>query len=238
MKNFVWNLLYNLGYDISRARKTRFAAGGLTYEVDRCSVGRTPQGEMTAAGAIAMIQEKQLRDLRVLDICCGVGIVGLTLFARLGKDIVRDVTLADINIFNLNSLRRTLEINHLDHLMGDRISCHLSDGLSHVPRDKQFDLIVSNPPHYFIPSRTKGGLSPGRLGTYDAEWSFHRSFYQECHRFLTGRGEVWFLENSAGASEGLLLPFIEANAALKYRGQVREPLDPTFFWMMTQRAPL
>jgi methylase of polypeptide subunit release factors len=236
VKNLVWNFFYKLGYDISRARKTRFSAGGLTYEIDRCSVGRTPQGEMTASGAIALIRDRGLRDLHLLDICCGVGIVGLTLFTRLGRDVVREVALADINIFNLNSLRRTLEINQLDQLIGGAIACHLSDGLRHVPRDRKFDLIVSNPPHYFIPSRTKDGLSPGRLGTYDEGWAFHRSFYQDCHHFLSDRGEVWFLENSAGASEQQLLPFIEANTALRYQGQVREPLDPTFFWMITGRA--
>jgi len=236
MKNLIWNFFYNLGYDISRARKSRFTTGGLNYEVDPCSVGRTPQGEMTAQGAIAMIKERQLRDLKILDICCGVGIVGLTIFSRLGKEaIVKHVALADINIFNLNSLRRTLAVNRLDHLLGDRISCYLSEGLSHIPRGEKFDLIVSNPPHYFAPDRTKDGLSPGRLGTYDAGWSFHKSFYDECHHYLTNRGEVWFLENSAGATEEVLLPFIEANGSLRYEKQVREPLDPGFFWMITRK---
>jgi methylase of polypeptide subunit release factors len=237
MKNLIWNVFYNFGYDISRARKSRFTISGLTYEVDPCSVGRTPQGEMTAEAAITMIKERQLRDLKVLDICCGVGIVGMTIFSRLGKELtVKQVALADINIFNLNSLRRTLAVNHLDHLLGDRIACYLSEGLSHIPRGERFDLIVSNPPHYFVPDRTKEGLSPGRLGTYDAGWSFHKSFYEECHEYLTDKGEVWFLENSAGASEEVLLPFIEANASLRYEKQIREPLDPGFFWMITRRA--
>ncbi len=236
MKNQIWNFFYNHGYDISRARKSRFAIAGLTYEVDPCSVGRTPQGEMTADGAIAMIRQRQLRDLKVLDICCGVGIVGMTIFSKLGNEAVKHVALSDINIFNLNSLRRTLALNHLDHLLGERIACYLSEGLSQVPRGEKFDLIVSNPPHYFVTDRTKDGLSPGRLGTYDAGWSFHQSFYEQCHEYLTDRGEVWFLENSAGATEEVLLPFIQLNSALKYEKQIREPLDPGFFWMITRKA--
>lgn len=237
MKNLIWNFFYNLGYDISRARKTRFTVGGVAYEVDPCSVGKTPQGELTAEGAIRMIRERQLRDLRILDICCGVGIVGLTVFTRLEKEgIVARAAFADINIFNVNSLRRTLGVNQLSHLLGDRITAYLSDGLAHLPPEEKFDLIISNPPHYFVPNRTRDGLSPGRLGTYDDDWNFHRDFYRQCHEHLTERGEVWFLENSAGATEETLLPFIQANDRLRYVRQIPEPLGQGFFWMITEKA--
>jgi 16S rRNA G1207 methylase RsmC len=104
---------------------------------------------MTAEGAIRMIRQRQLSDLSILDICCGVGIIGLTVFSRLNKEgLVKEVAFAAINIFNLHSLAKTLT-HHLGSLLGNRIKYWLSDGLKHIPRDQKFDLILSNPPHYF-----------------------------------------------------------------------------------------
>ncbi len=238
MKQFIKKLFNTFGYEISRIQ-TQFKISGIQYEVDPCSVGETPQGEMTAKGAIRMIRERQLKNLKILDICSGVGIVGLTLFSELRKDsIVKEVAFADINIFNLNSLHRTLRVNHLDQLLGNQIRYYLSDGLNHIPRDEKFDIIVSNPPHYFGQSFNKKDtpLSPSRLGTYDAGWNFHKSFYRQCHDYLTERGEVWFLENDFVANEKDFLLFIEDNDKLKYVKEVKEPLDLRFFWMITQKT--
>lgn len=239
MKHLIKVFLGGFGYEISRVRRNRFVISGIQFEVDPCSVGKTPQGEMTAEGAIRIIRGRQLKDLKILDICCGVGIIGLIIFSKLSEDaIVKEVAFADINIFNLNSLHRTLRINHLDQLLGNRIRSYLSDGLKHIPRDEKFDIIVSNPPHYFGQDRIKdkNSLSTNRLSTYDANWDFHKFFYGQCHDYLADGGEVWFLENSSAASENDFLPFIEANAQLKYVGNAREPLDPRFFWMITRKA--
>jgi tRNA1(Val) A37 N6-methylase TrmN6 len=194
---------------------------------------------MTARGAIHMIRERQLNGLNILDICCGVGIVGLTVFVNLRKaEIIKAAAFADINIFNLNSLHKTLKKNHLENLIGNQIRSYLSDGLKHIPQKEQFDLIISNPPHYFGKERIKDkkSLSPGRLGTFDAGWDFHRAFYQRCHHYLSEKGEVWFLENSSAAGEEDFLPFIVANDQLTYRGKVEESSDPRFFWMITQKS--
>jgi 16S rRNA G1207 methylase RsmC len=199
----------------------------------------TPEGEMIAEGAVSMIRERQLRNLKILDIGCGVGIIGLTIFSKLNKDMpVRQVAFADINIFNINSLHRTLSINNLEHLLGERLISYLSDGLKHIPHDEKFDIIVSNPPHYLgqDPVKGKNAFLPGGLGTYDADWAFHKSFYRQCHDYLTEGGEVWFLENSSSTTEKDFLPFIEANAQLKYIKKIQEPLNPRFFWMITRKA--
>lgn len=239
MKQLIRTGLNALGYEVQRKRNDRhtFTIGEVTYEVDPCSVGQTPQGELTAEAAIRMIKERGLKNLRILDVCCGVGIIGMTIFSRLRREsLVEEVGFIDINIFNLNSLHRTLKLNRMDQLLGNKIKYWLSDSLNNIPVEEKFDLIVSNPPHFFAEDRTAESLSPGTLGTYDADWSFHKSFYDQCHKYLTGRGEVWFLENGDGATESDLLPFIEANPGLKYVEQISEPLDPTFFWMITRKV--
>ncbi len=226
--------LHRLGYE-TRKRDRRFKVAGLTYAPDPCSVGLTPQGELTGRAAARMIAERDLRELRVLDLCCGEGIVGLTLFRESGQR-VRALHLADINIFNLNSLHRTLALNGLDGMRREgRIRTWLSDGLQNIP-PTPYDIIVSNPPHVFRPDHTSEGLSPGALGTYDADWAFHRAFYAVCHDYLSERGEVWFLENGAAATPETFVGYIRANPRLAYRRDFVEPNDAGFFWMITGRA--
>ena len=239
MKQLIKSMFHTLGYEIRRVRKEerQFIISGIIYDVDSCSVGRTPQGELTAEAAVRMIRERGLQNLRILDVCCGVGIIGLTMFSKLRDEaIIQKAAFVDINIFNLNSLQRTLKINHLDNLLGDRIHFWLSDSLNCVPDGEKFDLIVSNPPHFFSEDHTANPLSPGRLGTYDADWSFHKSFYSRCHQYLTERGEVWFLENGDAVTARDLLPLIEANPELEYVEEFKEPLDPVFFWMISKKV--
>jgi len=237
MKKLLNVLLNPLGLEVVREKITEFEIAGIHYSVDGCSVGLTPQGERTGLGAVRLIQERGFKQLKILDICCGVGIVGLTIYAKLHQtDHVSMVAFADINIFNINSLKRTLSINGLETEIGSKFLYWLSDGLKSVPENVKFDLIVSNPPHFLIPDFKKNDFSPGRLGGFDPQWSFHRDFYQACDRHLSERGEVWFLENSEGAQESDLLPFITANKALRYVRRIDEPLLPGFFWMITQRV--
>lgn len=215
-----------------------FTINEIKFWVEPCSVGLTPQGEITAKGAVRMIRERKLRDLKILDICCGVGIIGLTIYSTLrNESIIKETVFSDINIFNLNSLHKTLSINKLNTLLDNKIRTYLSDGLNHIPKDEKFDIIVSNPPHLFGKSFSKEDtpLTPNRLGTYDPDWNFHRDFYRQCHDFLRENGEIWFLENGRYSSENDFLPLIEKNANLKFVQKITEPLDPRFFWLITKR---
>ena len=242
MKKLVRKLAGSLGYDIVRISSPTshlFTIGDVKYVADPCSVGQTPQGERTALGAIRMIGERQLKQLRILDICCGVGIIGLTMYSTLRKtSAITGAAFADINVFNLNSLHKTLGANNLGKLVGDEIHVWLSDGLSHIPEGERFDIIVSNPPHFFSKAFSEQDLplSPHVLGTFDAGWDFHKAFYSKCQDYLTESGEIWFLENGEGARDSDLLPFINANNALQYVKTIDEPLLPGFFWMITKRA--
>lgn len=220
-------------YDLIRKGITEFAIGKIKYVVDPFSVGHTQHGEITARGAIRMIKERGLNNLSILDVGCGVGIIGLTIFSEL-NEVVKEASFADINIFNLNSLKRILKKNN--HILeNNRINFWLSDVLKNIPTDKKFDIIISNPPHFYTESFTKNSLSPKALGDYDADWGFHKDFYADCDKHLTETGEVWFLENGAAAQEDDFLPFIRLNPNLQYVKKISEPLEPTFFWMVTRK---
>lgn len=239
MKRMIKSVLNALGYEVRRKPPSlkQFSVGDIKYECDPCSIGWEPQGEGTAEGAIRMIRERQLYDLKVLDVCCGVGVIGLTIFSRLcNEGVVKEIALSDINVFNINSLERTLRVNQLDKLVPDQIRYWLSDSLKHIPHGARFDVIVSNPPHFWAKRHSDQQLPPNRLAMYDADWSFHKSFYARCHEHLTNRGEVWFLENGDAAQSSDFLPYIEANSELKFIDHFPEPLLPGFFWMITRKA--
>ena len=239
MKQLIKSAFNTMGYEVRRIipPQNRFTVGKITYDVDPCSVGHEPQGELTGKGAIRFIRERGLRELSILDMCCGVGVIGLTIFSELrAESIVNKAGFADINIFNLNSLQRTLKINNLDQLIGTEINYWLSDSLKNIPPDQKFDLIVSNPPHFFSEDHTANLLIPSRLAMYDANWSFHKSFYSRCHEYLTERGEVWFLENGDAVKAEGLRPMIDDNPRLEYVGEMTEPGDPVFFWMFSKKV--
>ena len=210
-------LFRHFGYQICKLPRLEFTIGKVNYCVDPASVGQTPQGEITARGFVRMAKEQQRRDLKVLDICCGVGIIGLTIFSELSAEgVVKQIAFSDINIFNIHSLERTLKINQFDSLVGDKIHYWLSDGLHHIPR-QEFDIIVSNPPHIYLEEYADNWLSAPRLGTFDAGWQFHKAFYRDCHHYLAPGGEVWFLEYGKAASDSDFLPYIKQNQHLSYR---------------------
>jgi methylase of polypeptide subunit release factors len=211
--------------------KDGFTVDGIHYCADPCSVGLTPHGQITGSSAANMIRSRGLSDLHVLDLCCGTGLVGVTMLAHLPDEaIIREMSFADINIFNITSIQKTIKTN--PSLQRRRITTYLSDVLKHIPPELRFDLIVSNPPHFDFEPFTEVTLKPGTLGTFDPGWQFHREFYATCTEYLTPAGEVWFLENRRTSPEATLRQLVEETPALKLVETFDDPQDPTVFWMV------
>lgn len=215
-----------------------FELDGVTYHPEPCSVGLTPHGRVTGASATQMIRERGFSNLRVLDICCGVGIAGMTMLSLLrGERRISRMTLADINVFNIASVEKTLAMGSRDLFREYEINVVLSDGLKYLERAQEFDLIISNPPHYRSDPNYSVELEPSVLGTYDSDWGFHRSFYESCPDYLSDGGEVWFLEARDAASERDLIEMVEANPRLDLLGCEDDPSDPRVYWMMSRCRP-
>lgn len=84
--------------------------------------------------------------------CCGVGIVWPDDAVGVGRQRERrsDVV-CDINVFNLNSLEKTLEGLDSAKVGNVEFEVLLSKNLAGIPTRGQFDLVVSNPPHFDAP---------------------------------------------------------------------------------------
>ncbi len=216
-----------------------FNVRGIHYYPDPCSVGLTAGGEVTGASAADLVRERGMSGLHVLDICCGVGLVGLTMLACLKDDPERRVesmSLADINIFNLNSIERTLQTNPSERWGDVPVRTFLTDGLKNIEPGNQFDLIVSNPPHFFLKNFSEVPLQPDVLGTNDAGWRFHKEFYAVAAEYLSPGGEVWFLENHLAECDDQLVQMAKDAAGLELVDVFDDRRESTLFWVMTRRA--
>ena len=228
-------LLKFTNYEISQKYVNFFLIEDFKYFSNKCSVGKTPQGEIAAKSIVKFIKEKKLLNLDLLDICCGTGIVGLTVFNLLKNTEYKlnSLTLADINIFNIDSIKKTLILNNYEK---EKINCLLSDSLNHLDPSIKFDLIVSNPPHIEKKKQSleNDNLSADDLGTYDYKFAFHENFYSISHKYLKSNGEIWFFENGVDAAEDDFLKFINLNKKLNYYKKSIDCFDSRFFWMFSK----
>jgi methylase of polypeptide subunit release factors len=122
----------------------------------------------------------------VFEWCAGPGFIG---FSMLAHEQCETLCLADINPDAVAACRRTVAANKLE----DRVTVYLSDNLKSIPKSEQWDLVVSNPPHfvdrYF-----------GNLRAHDPDWRIHREFLSTVEPFLMPGAVIILQENSAGAT--------------------------------------
>src|SRR5262249_50910480 len=78
---------------------------------------------------------------RAFEWCAGPGFIGFSLLAH---GLCETLCLADINPEAVRACQRTIA----DHALSDRVSVYCSDNLRDIPKSEQWDLVVSNPPHF------------------------------------------------------------------------------------------
>jgi 16S rRNA G966 N2-methylase RsmD len=136
---------------------------------------------------------------RVYELCSGPGFIGFSLLAH---GLCDSLALADVNPNAVAALRETVRRNGL----ADRVSVYQSDGLTDIPRDEQWDLVVGNPPHFAKPFY----VNRKSLITDDLQWRLHRGFYRDVAGHLTDGGSVLLQENSKGSTPDDFLPMLDA----------------------------
>ena len=99
--------------------------------------------------------------------------------------------LADINPEAVSACRRTIA----DNVLSDRVSVYCSDNLRDIPKSEQWDLVVSNPPH-FIDEYL------GNLRAHDPDWRVHLDFFRTVSPFLKPADVIILQENNAGSTVG------------------------------------
>jgi len=140
---------------------------------------------------------------RAFEWCAGPGFIGFSLLAH---GLCDTLCLADVNPEAVAACRRTVARNGLE----SKVAVYQSDNLNDIPASEQWDLVVSNPPH-FIDS----GI--GQLRYHDPDWRVHRGFFGSIARHLKPGGVVVLQENNAGSTPATFAP---------HRGRLNANLHP------------
>jgi predicted RNA methylase len=132
---------------------------------------------------------------RAYEWCSGPGFIG---FSLLGHGLCKSLCLADINPKAVEACRRTVRANGLD----GRVSVYHSDNLREIPRSEQWDLVVSNPPH-FVDEQHED------IRACDPDWRVHREFYATVGPYLKPGGVIVIQENNRGSTVETFRDMIE-----------------------------
>jgi methylase of polypeptide subunit release factors len=112
---------------------------------------------------------------------------GFIAFALLGATIAERVTLVDINPGVVPAIDKTIQENGLQ----GKVEIRIGNGLQALgTEDKQFDLVVSNPPHIDVLDPTTGTIpyNDRPIIYSDPGFIIHREFYRNIGRFLARGG--------------------------------------------------
>lgn len=135
------------------------------------------------------------KQARAFEWCAGPGFIG---FSLLGHGLCETLCLADINPEAVEACKQTIADNGLS----DRVSVYRSDNLRDIPPAEQWDLVVSNPPHF-------ADDYVGNLRAHDPDWRIHRGFLQAAPLHLKPGGVILLQENNAGSTTEAFRPMIE-----------------------------
>jgi Methyltransferase small domain len=94
------------------------------------------------------------RQARAFEWCAGPGFIGFSLLAH---GLCETLCLADINPEAVQACQCTIA----DNALSDRASVYCSDNLRNIPPTEQWDLVVSNPPHFIDDSDPTRKSYPG-----------------------------------------------------------------------------
>lgn len=151
--------------------------------------------------------EKRYKKLgTICEFCSGPGFIG---FSLLANNLCDKLVLIDINPKAIDVCKKTIQYNKLE----DKVKLILSDALKNVPEGEQWDLVVSNPPHFDGDDEASADII-----SVDKSWALHKNFYSNIHKYLNQEGEVLFQENFQGSAADIFKNLIVDNENLVYLG--------------------
>lgn len=127
--------------------------------------------------------------IKILDICSGSGNIGITLAKNFPSSFV----------YCLDDSEKAIEIGNLNakNLNVENISFQLIDILNQTPSQKDFDVIVSNPPYISIEKKDKLQrevrlYEPHAALFVDNELKFYKRIIELTDSLLNDKGKLFF----------------------------------------------
>ncbi|MDP1853443.1 MAG: class I SAM-dependent methyltransferase [Candidatus Omnitrophota bacterium] len=165
---------------------------------------------------IRMVRDRFGKVDHVFEYCAGPGFIG---FSMLAHGLCNRLTVADVNPDAVECCKKTIKDNKIE----DKAAVYLSDCLDSIPITGQWDLVVSNPPHW--PSDEKKYRE--NIRNFDPYLTVHKKFYRDIKKFLKPDGSVLFQECEPATTTKDFQPMIEDNGL-----EIMEVFkaDPLTFW--------
>lgn len=143
---------------------------------------------------VDVITQKGWQVDRLFEMCCGPAFIG---FSLLAKGLCKSLCLADVNPQAVEACKRTISDNDL----GDRATVYLSDGLTAIPAEEQWDMVVGSPPFF-----SRSGPRADRIKKaikfdgpdlmwLDKDWQVHRDFYVNVGKHVLPGAPILILES-------------------------------------------
>lgn len=122
--------------------------------------------------------------------CSGPGFIG---FGLLDHGICQGLCLSDMYEPAIDRANET--IAYPPNGCGDRVTAYATAFVADLPEFEQFDLVVSNPPHFL---ECPGNDNIQRIKV-DENWQAHREFFINIKHHLAPNGVILLQENQAGS---------------------------------------
>lgn len=136
---------------------------------------------------------------RTVEWCSGPGFIGFSLLSHKLCDTLCLTDLYDPAI----ELAKTTAINND---CAEQVTTYLLKDLSLLPSHEQFDLVVSNPPHFN--NKVSRLVNTNRICS-DINWEAHKNFFNNIKSHLAPDGIILLQENYEGSTPDSFKPFIE-----------------------------
>ncbi len=158
---------------------------------------------------IPMLQEKYPGRVfdRAYEWCSGPGFIGYNI---LSHGICKTLCLSDLYDPSITSAEITA--NYEENQCKELITTYLCKDVALIPLYEQFDLVVSNPPHFnpYLFDRQTNNYGTMRIAI-DLNWQTHQNFFNNIKQHLTPNGIILLQENSEGSTAEVFRPMIESN---------------------------
>lgn len=163
--------------------------------------------------------------------CSGPGFIG---FNILSSGICQNLCLGDIFKPALQAVEKTVE--NLSPKYQDRVKTIHMHSVEQIAEDNQFDLIVSNPPHFNSDSGTviSKKIFNSRISD-DAGWQVHKNFFKNIKKNLAPEGVILLQENTFGSGPELFEQDIKNNG-LRISRCFWNGTDNRFYYLVIQHA--
>jgi release factor glutamine methyltransferase len=180
---------------------------GLEIAVNRHVLVPRPETEILAEAGWSYLSTLNSQPSTVLDFGTGSGCIAIALAA---KCLNANVTALDVSPEALDVAKQNAAKNNFS----DKIQFLQGDGFAALPKEIQFDLIISNPP--YIPTAEIATLEPevrdfdprGALDGGADGLDFYRRFALEARKFLKPAGKI-MLEFGDGQGDSIRKIFEE-----------------------------